>query len=323
MSKSLVIEEKLGLKGFFHVQLIEAKTGRVKFESRFENLITTAGLNFIGSNNITSAFQYLGVGADATPPAMGQTDLIAPIMNGPNPYRTNANGGTNDVDSVAGAPDYYVSKVRTRLFTELEANGNLAELGFFSAATGGTMWTRQLFKDDLGNAVVITKTNEDQLRVTYELRVYPPIADVVVPGVMINGVSTTLTYRAVGLGPVANQWGGIINIFPWEQRAGHVMESDVLSAKDSNPAPAGTVVHSSETQPAYVNGNFYRDVVYVWDAGVANSFATGIGKFYRDYSGAGGNTARRRWEVSFNPKMVKTNLMKLTITSRISWAPRP
>jgi hypothetical protein len=323
MKKSLVVEEKLGIAGFFHVQLIEAKTGRVKFESRFRNLITTAGLNYIGSNNITAAFQYLGVGADSTAPALGQTDLIAPIMNGPNPWRTNATGGTADVDSVAGSPDYYVSKVRTRLFTELEANGNLAELGFFSAATGGTMWTRQLFKDDLGSPVVITKTNEDQLRVTYEVRIYPPIADVVVPGVMINGVSTTLTYRAVGLGPTGNQWSNIINVFPWEQRSGKLVETDVLTARDQNPSLSGDVVHSSESQPAYVNGNFYRDTIYVWDAGVANSFATGIGKFVRDHSTAGGNTARRRWEVSFNPKMVKTNLMKLTITSRISWAPRP
>src|SRR5690606_7534789 len=89
--------------------------------------------------------------------------------------------------------------------TENQANGNLAELGFFSAADGGTMWNRQLFRDELGNPTAITKTSEDQLRVTYEYRVYPPWDDLV-QEIEVNGVPVEVVNRPQQVAS-ASEWG--------------------------------------------------------------------------------------------------------------------
>src|SRR5690606_34956817 len=94
---------------------------------------------------------------------------------------------------------------RTRVFTEDQANGNLAELGFFSSSEGGTMWNRQLFRDELGNPTAITKTNEDQLRVRYEYRIYPPWDDVV-QEIEVNGVPTEVVNRPQLVGN-SGTWG--------------------------------------------------------------------------------------------------------------------
>src|SRR5690606_11810156 len=157
------------VEGYFTVELIHARTGLVKRRLHFRNLITNAGLDALaGGTGISSLINYLAVGTGSSEPNYTDTTLNAEVA------RTNSTGGFADSDAMVGSGDLveYWRRIRTRVFGQNEANGNLAELGFFSAAQGGTMWNRQLFRDELGNPTAITKTNEDQLRVRYEYRVY-------------------------------------------------------------------------------------------------------------------------------------------------------
>src|SRR5690606_29765886 len=169
----------------------------------FRNLITNAGLDAMaGGVGISNLINYLAVGTGSSEPRYTDTTLDAEVA------RTNSNGGFGDSEAMVGSGDLveYWRRIRTRVFTEAQANGNLAELGFFSAASGGTMWNRQLFRDELGQPTTITKTPEDQLRVTYEYRVYPPWDDVV-QEIEVNGVPVEVVNRPLRVAGGLN-WGG-------------------------------------------------------------------------------------------------------------------
>jgi hypothetical protein len=301
------LDHGVGIEGWFTVELVHARTGLVKRRLRFRNLITNAGLNALGSGTaISDLIQYLAVGTGSNTPSFTDTALQAEIA------RTNSNGGFADVDTANGSGDtlVYWSRVQTRVFTESQANGNLAELGFFNQATGGTLWNRQLFLDELGNPTVITKTNEDQLRVQYEYRIYPPMADNV-QNIVINGVDTSVTSRPAQVASSAS-WGstGALNslgvlgaTFSW------VSETATLLGR--NGTTQGTLVGSTAYQ-AYTPGTFYREAKTTFGPSQAN-FATGVQ--YHAISLLGSC----QYQMVFSPKIQKTNTQRLEIMHRITF----
>lgn len=313
------------LEGWFTVELIDARTGLIKRRLHFKNLIVNSGLDAVGTqagNAISNLLTYCEVGTGSTAPAVTQTTLVTPVTP-----RTSANGGIADVGAyVAGPPDYYYLR-RVRLFTETEANGNLTEVGFFTtlAAGTGTMFTRQLFKDGTGTPTVITKTSADQLRITYELRVYPPTADVVLPNITLDGVAYTPTVRALGVDE-SLYWGGGGFLFHGVYagnvvRSADAFETDVLVARtDAFVAGSGSA-QSSTSQAAYVALNFYRDRTSIWEPGVAN-FATGIGMVLT-MNAQSNNQGTYLFQVKFAPKIAKTNVKRLTLAFRETWGRYP
>src|SRR5690606_9484008 len=116
---------------------------------------------------------------------------------------------------------------------------------FFSAAEGGTMWNRQLFRDELGNPTAITKTNEDQLRVTYEYRVYPPWDDVV-QEIEVNGVPTEVVNRPQAVDS-SGSWGaggGLNNLGAVGTGTLIAYETATLPGRGSG-SPSGTNANAS------------------------------------------------------------------------------
>lgn len=297
------LETRVGLEGRFHVQLI--RHGRVIRDLKFKNLITDVGMDYLGTGTIGNVVSYLGVGTSAVAPTVADVALGAQVG-----ARTNANGGFADVNTGGIAPDWWVGVQRTRLFVEAEANGNLAELGFFSAAAAGTMWCRQLFLDDLGNPVVITKTSDDQLRVTYEWRIYPQLvySEQIID---VDGTPTTVWNQAIN---VDSHWPLMRTSFGLNTiGSGQATDDNVL------PAPTDDSIGNwanadTSTLGAYVAGTFYRDLIYVWNAGTAN-FAGGIGCVVGRI-----NISDHTWISTFTPKLDKTALKKLTVNMRIAWA---
>src|SRR5690606_975085 len=117
------------VEGYFTVELIHARTGLVKRRLHFRNLITDAGLDALaGGARITDLINYLAVGTGSSEPSYTDTTLNAEVA------RTNSNGGFGDSDARVGDGDLveYWRRIRTRVFTEAQANANLTELGFFS-----------------------------------------------------------------------------------------------------------------------------------------------------------------------------------------------
>lgn len=326
-----------GISGYFTIDLIESATGRVKRHLEFKNLIVNVALDalnntgigtFIGGNGTLG---FMGVGTGAVAPTNADTTLgaeIAPASSN----RTNSNGGIAEVFG-AGPANAYWFRRQTYNFLETQGNGNLTEIGLFTAVTGGTMFCRQLLKDGTGTPTVVVKTAADQLRVTYEVRFYSPAADVTVNPVVISGVNYSVTTRAIHI-DIARRWG--IDVSNFGAMIGFkgdnansvnaicALDSNVLVAQ-TGANPAGTIfTPTSVAKSAYVNGNFFLDYTVIWDPGVANPVG-GIGGVLLDAE-LSSNTVgliNCQFQMAFTPKLPKDNTKRLTLVIRLSWGRGP
>lgn len=316
-----VIRTGVEVEGYYDVELVHARTGFVKRRLRFRNIVTNAGLDYIcGSNNsnnqnVSTINEYVAVGTGSTPPTVNDTQLEAEIA------RTNNSGGFSAQNTFEGAGDLrlYNGRRMTRVFTESQANGNLTELGMFNASAGGVMWNRQLFRDELGNPTTIVKTPEDQLRITYEYRVYPPFDDEIYE-VNVNGTPTQVTMRAL-LVTATNGWGyattlgGQLNylgfVTPAAGSRAHT-QTELLSR--SSGAPGAAVSATSAVRHDYVPGTFYREREDIFSPAVANQVNSWIGV------GSHSNTAI--FQLLLNPGIEKTDTERLVLLHRFSVARR-
>lgn len=299
------------------VELIHAKTGIVLRKlGPYRNLIVDAGLNGLGNGTkVDTLVAYLAVGTDNTAPAAAQTALGSQLED-----RTNYNGAVGDV--VTSGPAYaYWELVRTRVFTEEECNGNLTELGLFQSASGGTMWSRELFRDDLGDPTTITKTDSEQLRVEYAWRVYVPTSET--ENVFdIDSVSTTCQSRGMRINDI-DSWGTngyVKHLGNWgtDIRTTHAYETNTFPATTGGTFAGAAEAASSVSMVAYGSGNFYRDMDIVWEPGVGN-FSTGIGAIDLPKPGPyiGGDIALG---TTFTPKVDKDDTERFTFRARVSFA---
>lgn len=324
-------EARLGLEGWFTVELVHARTGLIKQRLRFKNLIVDAGLDTLGAGDtgLAEFIQYLAVGTGSTEPDVGDTQLESEMA------RTNSNGGFSDsAGFVDGAEPYWWYK-RNRVFTEEQANGNLTELGFFRESSGPPMFNRQLFRDINGDPITVVKTNEDQLRVEFEWRIYPPTEDVD-QNIVVDGVSTAFKTRAYDIDH-GDRWGArtignavigyLVGLGRWRddhslaRLFGLAMESQSLPATLTGTVnEIGGVGPNTVTFGGYSNGTFLRDMTCTWEPSEAN-FATGIGSV--SWGGCNFSVidthASRKWITRLTPKVQKTDSKRFTFVGRVTW----
>lgn len=324
--------EKFGVSfgGIFIVDLIDAKSGEIKEHYEFPNLIVDLGLDEIAQGT-SGLFTYLGVGTDASTPAVGDTALGAEIV------RVNTDGG-HSVLSIDGGPitgsagpldTLYWFKRFTRLFTEAQANGNLAELGWFKDLGGGIMVVRSLFKDDGGTPIVITKTSAEQLRVVYELRSYPHVGE----NPPLGNPNSRINSGTVVLGPTSHSWtGSAINVHneTWGWAAGNGILGSPMSGMQIRCGPSGsdiinptgstfpsTEVSSILTLDSYVVGSFERTMVAEWATSSANFGSTGIVMFtVRASNNPAGDNAH--FQLRISESIFKTSSERLRVNFKIT-----
>lgn len=305
-------------EGWITVERIHARTGDVTFRSHFRNLITDAGLIGLGATFSLYNLVYLAVGTGNTAPTVSQTALGGEIG------RTNFDNGVSRVEAM-GPGNAYWRCIFSRLFTEAQANGNIAELGMFNASSGGVMWMRQLMRDTLGAATVLTKTSADQLRITYEIRQYWPTVDQVTTAT-INGIDYTFTMRPCNVtnpfawGPGSGTVNGTLYMFGSDRSAVYVDAIDGATLTAATGAGiAGTAANAtSYTAQAYSSPNLYYDYTAIFDPGVAN-FATGIGGL----AGSGITRGSRQVQIAIAPRIPKLNTQRLTLQLRTTWGRGP
>ncbi len=166
------------LAGYVEIDLIDAKSGRIKEHYEFSNVICTAGMDgmFNGLGLVSSMLQTLTIGTGSTTPSPDDTRLDEQVAASTSDggiddvfgYVTGDGGGQFDL----GNPYHFIQ--RTRVFTEGEANfPTLAEIGFRDNNAPEFQFTRALIKDVNGVPITIAKTDQDQLRILYEIRGYP------------------------------------------------------------------------------------------------------------------------------------------------------
>ncbi len=306
---------KFNLSGNFTAALIDPKTKKVKEIHAVDNLITDVGMDFIATTYFGDIDHYIAVGTGTATASVLDTTLANEIdRTGTSQLSTKYSGSSEVIYThgfSSGSGDYegfhYMWRF-VRTFTEDEANASLTELGVFTAATGGTLVTRQLFSDLDGVPITITKTNTDWLHITYEFRLYPPDtpatgtfllgsatgSDVigytssvlnVYSGDYLNSDSAPSTRWFMGQGAfkaghfyAMMSYGGEIQAFASASVIPHVTGSDFDFDSGGGPFGQG-VTSSTKSKLSYIPGTFYYDWDYSWAPGVANFGPGGITGF--------------------------------------------
>lgn len=313
-----VPEAKVGLEGWYTLRAIR-RSGRVTRERTFKveacrelppfrNLITDLGLNRFGSTATASLYSSCHVGTGTATPSVTDTQLQTFLAN-----VTTSSPATSIANS--GPPDYY----SYRRFTWTSAigalgNNNLTEIGISGQNTNGLLFSRELIRDSSGNPAAFPISTDEQLEVTYELRLYPNLNDVPAT-VMVGSNSHDTITRPIAVTDTSN-WGPFVLSIATVNaaRRGSVAYSgDLVPYTNSYNSPSGSLgAASSGVTAKYTDGNFYRDVSNTWNISTGNGNIRLVTCAF--------NCAA--FQVRFDPVITKTNTQVLTLHQRISWARR-
>jgi hypothetical protein len=143
-------------------------------EGEQHNLILTQFYDLlIPQYGFVASSQYAAVGTGSTAPNPSQTQLANEIGTSSSPRRTDSvpTGESNEIEALATYGEYNIRRVYE--FTEAQVGGfNLTEWGFSPVnAYNGPLMTRELFRDGLGNPVVLTLDTDQRLRLIYRYKV--------------------------------------------------------------------------------------------------------------------------------------------------------
>lgn len=322
------------LSGIVTLELIDAKTGRVKESHRFPNMIPTSFLDRIGGhwqNTIDEMRTYMGAGESGLGTSPSQSSLLAEVGT-----RTNSNGGFSDSNGYVsgsylgeGTSGSYFWHKRYRVFTETQAVGNIREIGMFLQSSGGPMLFRTLVKDEItGLPITIVKTNLDQLRVSHEIRLYPPTHDDIFSGTFVIAESThSYTASALdvenssvwGWSSIGyNNFGMLYGLGRWSAELFAAPSTSVLVNSTGSQVDfmgfTGVLPQSQSYFP-YISQSNYLDIQFVYEPAYANFGPGGIKGFGYGWS-AGAAADVTMWQILVDPPIVKTDIQKFKITFR-------
>lgn len=313
-------ELHVGLEGWFTVQAV--KNGAVvrsrsfkKEVGPFHNLITDLGLDRIGSQPSTAVYRYCIVGTGTTAPAVTDTQLAN--FHG---VVTTSSANWSVSVGTGPAPDYY-SWMRNTWTSAIGALGtvNLTEVGVGGANGNSLLFSRELIRDGGGSPVSFPLTSDEQLRVIYELRMYPPLGDT--PATVLVGATShdTIT-RALNINTTSLSWHFVdmdsgdasqIN-FSASNVSQQAWSGDLAAVTATNPGGTNLGTSTSVATAGYTNGNHYRDFSGTWGTTVGNGNIRTL--MMRNNS--------TKWQVQYDPVIVKNNTQQLILNQRVSWARR-
>lgn len=285
------------LQGFYKIEAVDPDGTRHLLADWFPNLITNGGLNEIGNASGYLANCYLGTGNTA--PAFTDTQLAALV------------GATNtivgSVGTVQSATPFYGSRVNTYQFSPGVAVGTLAEIGVGPSST--TLFSRALILDADGNPTTLVVGAGQIVDVSYELRLYPPLADIT-GNRTIDSISYAYTLRAADVGSdawIPSELGDLGVIHLVDAYGGPI------GAIDSHPL--GTAApETSGTDGTYTNGDHFSTRDSFWNATVAN-----FGGVEALLLSMGSSGKLGKLQVGFSPVLPKTSSDSMTLTDKLTW----
>ena len=285
--------------------------------------------NFLGTMNkssVTSAYghvRYCVLGTGTSAPTRNQTALDSQI------------GSDKSYQTHSASPDFGVYGVYTETtyeFQENECNGDLTEWGIKPySTTPGSLLCRELFRDEDGDPVVLTKTNSQVLRMTYRLyaqRVSDYSESIVTCG------ETTYTCK----GYMVNRH--LVSLLGMKQFSPYVFPdspsysflynitttrtSRIYLGTSNSPSDFGdsadaikadrTVVYPSllPSSPEYVDGSYEREIIWSFAGSEANM---NIGEMIINSNYSGDCNISR---ITFDPPIAKDSSKKLKIGAKIA-----
>lgn len=319
------LRHSLGMEveGYYRLQVRKASDHSLVRElGPFNNIITDAALNFIGSNtdNTKLPGKYCYVGTGTTAGAAGDQTMQVWLATKNTP-------DTVQVVRNASSP-YWVEQVITYRFGVGTATGNLTEVGVGwlnanGATPGPYLWSRSLIVDGGGSPITLTVLADEYLDVIYTLRLTPPTSDVV-GSFIYNSTTYGYTCRARNVGG----WG--VNIATSEQSGGFSMtrymggpctlDSVLNNALNLPGATAGETAFAGRySRSAYVANSKKTTTVLTLGPGDAN-FAGGIVGMYGDvgsvYPGVFTNCA---FQFVLATALPKTGAAGLSLSFSLGW----
>jgi hypothetical protein len=172
------------------------------------------------------------------------------------PRRTNftPSGESNEIEALATPGEYNIRRVLE--FTEAQIGGlNLTEWGFSPVNTrNGPLMTRELFRDSLGNPVVLTLATDQRLRLVYRYKV--TVSPTLPQDVAVNiggdgpGIRTGKFLLTGRIGNVSTPYFGvhISSDFSYAARRGDLIIADVF-ARAGTKGGVGTAGVSNSVAP--------------------------------------------------------------------------
>jgi hypothetical protein len=251
------IPVSFGIKGFFKLQTINKFSGLVTSDTGWmPNLLLTSGRNELAKQATWLAWCH--VGTDGTPPVAGNTQL--------GQFIDSTNNIVSNVPGTQGSAPYYGWRRKTFRFAAqgLVGGENISEVGVGWGSTGSTLVTRaQVINPDTQEPTSVSPLPDEILDVTYEMRYYPPLTDVVESAaITLNGVDYDVRTRAA-----------LVTSDIWSQHIGSKIQqysptSSYWRAYDGDlgsleQTPSGNVVNCDNADQ-YTNGyseNSYQVVV--------------------------------------------------------------
>ena len=301
-----IIELKSELEGIIKLEVIK-EDGTLKeaegLNVSFKNLITDAGLNSLAEGNeISYASRYCKVGTSSNTPAVSDTALGAKTGSA-------SSSGTKTSSVQYSTTPYYSQHQTVYTFAVGAVSGNLTEIGFFSADTGGIMWSRALIKDSGGNPTTLTLLATEQLKVTYIVRRYIPTSLTGSFTLNTNGTYSTINYTITpAFINFSGKWNDGFTCVGTNTTTIYAYETQTLGGITSPPSGTPSSNNSCVISPYIVN-SFQREYTYT----IATSefvFSTGVGSL---------TFCKSLYQCSFTPKIPKTSSQTLSIGIVLSW----
>ena len=162
---------KVGVGNWLRLEVFDCIDGSSRWLTPwFHNHIPDAGLDLLALSTNRYTCCQVGQGTDAP------TDEDTALQN----YSAGTNTRTQEGTSgEVVTPPFWRESYYRYSFAQGALNGNYSEVGVGTAVSGGSLFSRELIRDALGEPTTVSVASHQQLRVHYRVRHYAPVADVV------------------------------------------------------------------------------------------------------------------------------------------------
>lgn len=293
---------KLGIKGHFKIEKECSITGKRERVADFDNLITNGGLDRIGNANNTTFLYNCQVGTGTTPPSFSDSALTSFF----------ATTGKYGSPNFTTTNNPLTGEIKTEIYFRFNAgvfnSTVLGEIGIsWNTVGGGSLFSKALIVDELGNPTTITVLSTEYLYVTYTLSLFAPVEDF--SGSFIVG-STTYNYTG-RVSSFGNSWGSFVSgVIQW---SGLNLTGYSGSMGAITGSPSGTsysLLGGGSTLATYNNGDYRRDYSGTCVIGVVRSIKSVRVVF----------ASNMAFQFELDNPIETTALQTLTLNTRISWA---
>lgn len=322
MSRIIVPRKKLcvpvrlvmGMKGFLRLQTINKFSGKITYDTGFfPNTLLDAGMNIMADRS--DWMTYCQVGTDNSAPNSSQTALLG--------WHAGSNDIQSTIDGQSGSEPHYGWKRIVIRFPPGSVAANLSEAGIGWGESGSTLISRALILDPiLQTPVTITPLADELLDLSYELRYYPPLSDILTPQVTLNGVIYDTITRAANV--TGDRWSDQIGVAMGEYSDTTGIGTDWV-AYDGNigtilTGPDGVSANcdnDDQYNAAYLN-NSYEIQMYCLTGSAGWNLGSGIRSIRF-------NTVAGAYQTQFNAAsggatIPKTSDYSMNMSWTLSWA---